>query len=99
MYRIEFTEDAKNQLKLLQRNTPKSVKKLKKILVELAEHPREGTGKVERLKHYATAEVYSRRLDKRNRIVYEIFEDVLIVQVLSTYGHYTEQLHKTLIYK
>lgn len=52
MYSIEFTPDAQKELLLLQRNAPQAIPKLKKLLAEIAEHPRTGTGQVERLKHF-----------------------------------------------
>ena len=50
MYTIVFTEDAKKDLKLLSKKAPAAVPKLAKLLIEIAEHPRTGTGKVEILK-------------------------------------------------
>lgn len=87
MYRLVFTEDAQNDLRLLQKNAPQAIKTLKKLLDELQIHPRTGTGKVEQLKHYAE-ETWSRRINKEHRLVYRIYDDVVEVLVLSTYGHY-----------
>lgn len=87
MYRLVFTEDAQNDLRLLQKNAPQAIKKLKKLLDELQIHPRTGTGKVEQLKHYVE-ETWSRRINKEHRLVYRIYDDVVEVLVLSTYGHY-----------
>ncbi len=91
MYLIKFTETARQQLKTLEKSSPTLMKKLKKMLIEIAEHPRTGTGKVERLKHYPNDEIYSRRLDKKNRLVYRILKDIIIVEILSVYGHYTDK--------
>ena len=52
MYRIVFSEDAKKDLKELNRKAPQSVAKLSKLLDEIREHPRTGTGQVEPLKGY-----------------------------------------------
>lgn len=87
MYRIVFTEDARKDLQLLQRKAPNAIKKLKTLLKELQEHPRTGTGQVEQLKHYDT-ETWSRRITKEHRLVYRIYDDVVEVLVLSTFGHY-----------
>lgn len=38
MYRLVFTEDAQNDLRLLQKNVPQAIKKLKKLLEELQIH-------------------------------------------------------------
>ena len=87
MYRIVFTEDAQKDLLMLQKKAPLAIKKLKSLLVELQEHPRTGTGQVELLKYY-TEETWSRRINKEHRLVYRIYDDVVEVLVLSTYGHY-----------
>ena len=87
MYTIVFTEEAKKDLKKLQKKDPQSISKLAKLLDELKEHPRTGTGQVEPLKGY-DGTVYSRRITKEHRLVYKIYEMVVEVLVLSTFGHY-----------
>lgn len=87
MYRIVFTEDAQKDLRMLQKKAPQAMKKLKSLLDELQEHPRVGTGQIEQLKHYAE-ETWSRRINKEHRLVYRIYDDIVEVLVLSTYGHY-----------
>ena len=87
MYTIVFTEDAKKDLKELNKKVPQAVSKLSKLLDEVREHPRTGTGQVEQLKGY-DGSVYSRRITKEHRLVYKIYDDVVEVLVLSTFGHY-----------
>lgn len=82
-----FTEDARKDLLQLQKKAPKAIKKLTSLIEELQEHPRTGTGQVEQLKHFAE-ETWSRRINKEHRLVYRIYDDVVEVLVLSTYGHY-----------
>lgn len=89
MYAVELTEDAKNDVILLQRRSPLAIKKLAKLLAELREHPRTGTGRVERLKHYKN-ETWSRRITQEHRLVYEIHDDKVLVLVISSYGHYED---------
>lgn len=87
MYIIVFTEDAKKDLKELNKKAPQAVSKLSKLLDEVREHPRTGTGQVEQLKGY-DGSVYSRRITKEHRLVYKIYDEVVEVLVLSTFGHY-----------
>lgn len=87
MYRIVFTENAQKDLQMLHKRAPQTIKKLKTLLVELQEHPRSGTRQVEQLRHYAE-ETWSRRINKEHRLVYRIYDDIVEVLVLSTYGHY-----------
>lgn len=87
MYRIVFSEDAKKDLKELNRKAPQAVAKLSKLLDEVREHPRTGTGQVEPLKGYG-GNVYSRRITREHRLIYRIYEEVVEVLVLSAFGHY-----------
>lgn len=87
MYTIVFSEDAKKDLKELKKRSPQAVSKLSKLLDEVREHPRTGTGQVEQLKGY-DGSVYSRRITKEHRLIYKIYDEVVEVLVLSTFGHY-----------
>jgi toxin YoeB len=87
MYVIEFTENARQDIILLQRNAPQAVKKVFKLIEELREHPRSGTGQVEQLK-YLKNETWSRRITREHRLVYEIHDEQILVLVISSYGHY-----------
>ena len=48
-YRIVFSSDAQKDLVLLNKKAPQAVAKLARLLDELKEHPRSGTGQVEAL--------------------------------------------------
>ena len=87
MYTIVFSEDAKKDLKELNKRSPQTVSKLSKLLDEVREHLRTGTGQVEQLKGY-DGSVYSRRITKEYRLIYKIYDEVVEVLVLSTLGHY-----------
>ena len=87
MYVIEFTQQAQQDVLALQKHYPQLIKKLAKLLDELREHPRTGTGQVEQLKFF-TQETWSRRLNKEHHLVYEIHDNEVLVLVVSAYGHY-----------
>lgn len=87
MYTIVFTEDAKKDLKELQKKAPQALSKLAKLLDELKEHPRTGTGQVEPLKGY-DGTVFSRRITKEHQLIYKVYDEVVEVLVLSAFGHY-----------
>jgi len=88
-YKLSFSVDAQKDLTLLNKHAPEVLPKLAKLLEEIVEHPRTGTGQVEPLKGY-DGNVYSRRLTQKHRIVYRIYEDTIEVLVLSAYGHYND---------
>ena len=87
MYQIVFSDDAKKDLKELYRKAPWAVAKLSRLLEEIREHPRTGTGQVEQLRGY-DGNIYSRRITREHRLVYRIYEDIVEVLVLSAFGHY-----------
>lgn len=87
MYKIVFSDKAQEDLRLLQKRAPKAIVKFRKLLAEVAEHPRTGTGQCEQLRHYKE-ETWSRRITREHRLVYRIYDDIVEVLVISTFGHY-----------
>ena len=63
------------------------INKIKKIIIELQEHPYSGTGKPERLK-YDLSGMCSRRINSEHRIVYQVIDEKSVVNILSVKGHY-----------
>lgn len=90
MYTIHYTTRAQSDLIKLKRNEPASFKKLTKLLNELAEHPRTGTGHPEQLKGDRSNQ-WSRRINEKHRLIYEIYETEVVVLVLTAYGHYDDR--------
>ena len=82
-----FSEDIQKHKEAGQK---KIIKKIASFLSELEENPTQGTGQVERLKHYGERSVWSRRIDQKHRLVYEVFEEEKPVELLSAYGHYND---------
>ncbi len=66
------------------------VKKIYNLLSELNNHPRSGIGKPERLKGWEV-ETWSRRIDDRHRLIYEIHDNELVIIAISAYGHYGDE--------
>ena len=91
MYVIEFTEDARRDVLYLQRNAPQAINKLYRLLDELREHPRTGTGKPEIMTEPGRKGQWSRRITQKHRLVYEIYDNEVVVIILSTYGHYDDK--------
>ena len=88
-YKVEVSDDAKNDIEKLKKAGRKIiVNKIYDLLDELKDHPRIGTGKPEYLKY---KKCWSRRIDNAHRLCYEIYDDVVVVLVISAYGHYDEE--------
>lgn len=87
IYKIAFTPQASSDFEYWKRTNQKTVEKIKKMLVEMQEHPFTGTGKPEALK-YQFAGAWSRRINHKDRLVYQVNGDVVTVFVLSMRFHY-----------
>ena len=91
MYILDITVQAKKDIAFLKKNGEKTVtNKIEKLLLELIEHPRTGIGQVEKLKGNRQGQ-WSRRIDKKNRLIYTIDDNVVKVEVISAKGHYEDK--------
>ena len=88
-YTIEFEPKAEKGLEKLKRSEPSAFKKAVKLLGELAEHPRTGTGHPEPLSGDRAGQ-WSRQITKKHRLVYQIKDTEVLVLVLTAYGHYED---------
>jgi toxin YoeB len=87
-YIIQISKDAKSDLQAIKKSGRKlDIEKISAFLVELENDPRSGTGMPEKLKYYG-GDVWSRRIKKKDRFIYEIFESEVVVFIVSALGHY-----------
>lgn len=89
-YNVLVTKEAQNDLKKLLQSEQQAYKKALKLIAELYEHPRTGTGKPEQLTGNRSGQ-WSRRISNKHRLVYEIHDTEVIVLVLTAYGHYGDK--------
>ncbi|MEQ8714735.1 MAG: Txe/YoeB family addiction module toxin [Cyclobacteriaceae bacterium] len=90
-YVLKFTANALEDIeKHKKAGDQATLKKLQRLLNELRVHPAKGTGKPERLKHELEG-LYSRRINRKHRLVYSIDESVVLVCILSAYDHYGDK--------
>lgn len=90
MYKVVITPDAEKDLLFLARVEPKAFLKVQRLLNELKEHPKTGTGHPEPLKGFSDNR-WSRRVTKKHRLIYSIYETEIVVLVFSSYGHYDDK--------
>ncbi len=86
---IELTSDAQIDLVYWQKiNNEKVLMRIRALLESILETPFSGIGKPEPLK-YSMSGKWSRRIDQKNRIVYQIQGDTIYIQSLK--GHYSDK--------
>jgi toxin YoeB len=90
-YALEFSKTALKDIEKHKKSGDKAILiKISKLLKELMNHPTEGTGQPEMLKGNLQG-LYSRRINKKHRLVYSIDGQKVIVHVLSAYYHYSDK--------
>lgn len=87
MYRVVLSKEAQTDLKRLAKSDKSCLKKVTSLIEELELHPQSGTGKPEQLKGDKSG-LWSRRINRKHRLVYKIEDEQVSVLVLSAYGHY-----------
>lgn len=89
-YNVIVKEKAQLDLKKLFRSEPNAYRKALRLIGELYDYPRTGTGKPEPLSGDRAGQ-WSRRITQRHRLVYEIHDTEVVVLVLTAYGHYEDK--------
>lgn len=90
IYVIDFAPAVKKVLKKWKKSNPFVFEKASKIISELMEHPKTGTGHPEPLKGGANI-TWSRHITAHDRIIYDIYEERVLVEVLEIEGHYSDK--------
>ena len=91
-YIVYLSEAAKTEMSLINRSGDKAtIRKIAKMLAELQDHPRTGTGQVEHLRHFVYPETWSRRINKHYRMIYEIHDTEVYVNDVSLRSHYGDK--------
>lgn len=91
IYTLRFTTSVLKDIERHKKSGDiKLLKKIAVLLEELRLHPKTGTGQPEILKHDFEG-LYSRRINRKHRLIYEIQDEVITVVVLSAYSHYGDR--------
>ncbi len=90
-YHIKLSDEAEKDILFYRKSGNKlALKKIDIFIDELRENPYCGTGKPERLKHQ-DGNVWSRRIDSKNRLIYSVEENIVTVEIISAKGHYGDK--------
>jgi toxin YoeB len=89
-YELILSPAAREQIKEWNKSGNKAViNKLHQYFAEIVIHPTTGTGQVEKLRGHKNR--WSRRLTKKDRLVYDVIENQVIVEVITAKGHYDDK--------
>ena len=90
-YTIEISKEALADLSKIKKSGKKTdISKIEKIFLELEIHPTTGIGKPEKLT-YKTEYLWSRQINIKDRLVYEIIDHEVVVIIISALGHYNDK--------
>lgn len=90
-YELILMPEAERNLKEWRKSgQKKTIKKIADLFEELRQHPTTGTGHVEQLRGNLSG-LWSREINKRDRLIYCIEDDKVIVTVISLKGHYSDK--------
>ncbi|MGB6037585.1 MAG: Txe/YoeB family addiction module toxin [Cryomorphaceae bacterium] len=90
-YKLDFSKTALKDIEKHKKSGDKAIiGKIRKLLLELMEHPTEGTGQPEMLKGNLKG-FYSRRINRKHRLVYSVDGEKVTVHILSAFYHYGDK--------
>jgi toxin YoeB len=76
---IDLYEKAITDFEYWKKSGNKAIqKKIQKLFIDMKEHPFEGIGKPEALKHNLSGK-WSRRIDEEHRIIYDVTNNIINV--------------------
>ena len=88
-YKVLILKQAEEDIIWFRKNDKQSYLKCFDIVRDISDNPRSGIGKPERLKYFQE-EVWSRRVNELDRIIYTIYEKEKEIDISSCKGHYYE---------
>lgn len=90
-YELILMPEAERNLKEWRKSgQKKTIKKIAELFEELRQHPTTGTGHVEQLRGNLSG-LWSREINKGDRLIYCIEDNKVIVTVISLKGHYSDK--------
>lgn len=89
-YTIRISHGVDKVIAKWKKSNPDLFKKYRRIFEELLEHPKTGLGHPEPLKGGKDM-TWSRHVTAHDRIIYDVYEDIVEVYVLEVEGHYNDK--------
>ena len=89
-YTIRVSHGVDKVITKWKKSNPDLFKKYRRIFEELLEHPKTGLGHPEPMKG-GKEMTWSRHVTAHDRIIYDVYEDIVEVYVLEVEGHYNDK--------
>ena len=89
-YKIQLSKEADKVVAKFKKSNPVVFKKYSALLDEIVNHPRTGRGHPYPLVK-GNDVTYSRHLSANDRIIYDIYDDIVVVLIVSVEGHYDDK--------
>lgn len=89
-YTIRVSHGVDKVIAKWKKSNPDLFKKYRRIFEELLEHPKTGLGHPEPLKGGKDM-TWSRHVTAHDRIIYDVYEDIVEIYVLEVEGHYNDK--------
>ncbi len=86
-YSVKLTSVAEEHMRFWQLNDDKTLNRIFALLDNMQETPYTGIGQPEALRHKLSGK-YSRRIDKKNRLVYSVDEEAQLITIYQLRYHY-----------
>ena len=87
--KLEFDKNALEDLCYWVKTDRKQALRILRLILDILQHPFQGIGKLEALKHDLSG-CWSRRIDKEHRLTYKVEDDSIVI--LSCRFHYRSSL-------
>jgi toxin YoeB len=87
MFTPKYSKKFIKEYERLYKRDKNTANKIDELMADALKHPMEGLGHPERLRHLGE-NVWSRHIDKKNRLVYQIIGNVILF--IQCRGHYKD---------
>ena len=90
MYKIEYSKEVDKTLRKWKKSNPVLFGKAQKVLIDIMQHPRSGIGHPEPMVGGGNI-TYSRRITANERIIYDVYDQIITVLVVQVGNHYNDK--------
>ncbi len=87
-YIVKYNKQAEKDLFFWRKNSKVVYRTIQRLVAELEIHPTWGTGNPKTLR--SDRKKWAREINKKDRLIYTIKENIVTVEVLSARGHYDD---------